>query len=56
MSPDVAARMAASDVHAPGQWRTNAVLANQPAFGAAFQCKPGSPMQREAALQVRIWD
>ncbi len=56
MSPDVAARMAASDVHAPGQWRTNAVLANQPAFGAAFQCKPGSPMQREPALQVRIWD
>lgn len=56
MSPDVAARMAASDVHAPGKWRTNAVLANQAAFGSAFKCKPGTPMQREPALQVKIWD
>ena len=56
MSPDVAARMAAADVHAPGRWRSNGVLANQPAFGTAFKCKAGTPMQREATLQVRIWD
>ncbi len=56
MSPDVNARMGASDVHAPGRWRTNGPLANDPAFGTAFQCKPGMPMQREPALQVRIWE
>ena len=55
-SPDVAARMAASDVHAPGKWRSNGVLANQPSFGSAFKCTAGTPMQREPTLQVRIWD
>jgi putative endopeptidase len=56
MSADVAARVAATDMHAPGRWRSNGPLANQPAFGAAFSCKPGTPMQREPALQVKIWD
>ena len=56
MSPDVSAQMAASDVHAPGRLRTNGPLANQPAFGTAFKCKAGTPMQREPALQVHVWD
>ncbi|NUS39081.1 MAG: M13 family metallopeptidase [Lysobacter sp.] len=55
MSQDVAARLAASELHAPGQWRTNAPLANLPAFGAAYSCKAGTPMQRAAAQQVSIW-
>ena len=55
MSSDVATRMAATNVHAPGQWRTNGPLANQPSFGAAYSCKAGTPMQRETAQQVSIW-
>jgi putative endopeptidase len=55
MSPDVAQRIASSDVHAPGQWRANGPLANDPGFGAAFSCKAGTPMQRAAPQQVRIW-
>ena len=54
-SQDLAARMAATDVHAPGKWRSNGPLANQPTFGTAFKCKPGTPMQRQAATQVSIW-
>jgi putative endopeptidase len=52
---EVAARLAASDLHAPGQWRTNGPLANTPEFGKAFTCKAGTPMQREASQQVSIW-
>jgi putative endopeptidase len=55
MSADIAERMAASDPHAPGQWRANGPLANQPEFGKAFSCKPGTAMQREPSLQVRVW-
>jgi putative endopeptidase len=54
-STDVATRMAATNVHAPGQWRTNGPLADQPSFGTAFQCKAGTPMQRTTAQQVSIW-
>ncbi len=54
-SPDVAARLAATEVHAPGQWRTNGPLANQPSFGTTYSCKPGTPMQRAAGQQVSIW-
>jgi putative endopeptidase len=55
MSTDVATRTAATDVHAPGQWRANGPLANDPAFGTAFTCKPGTPMQRAPAQQLKIW-
>lgn len=54
-SPDVAARLAASEMHAPGQWRANGPLVDMPAFGEAFSCKAGTPMQREPAQQVSIW-
>lgn len=50
-----AAERAASDARAPGLWRTNATLANHPAFAEAFTCKPGQPMQRKEADQIRIW-
>ncbi len=55
VSTDVATRMAATDVHAPGQWRTNGPLADQPSFGTTFSCGAGTPMQRAAAQQVSIW-
>lgn len=55
MSEDVAARLAASDVHAPGQWRTNGPLANLEAFGGTYGCKAGTPMQREAGERVSVW-
>ena len=55
MSLDVATRTAATDVHAPGQWRSNGPLANDPGFGSAFACKPGTPMQRAIDQQIKIW-
>jgi putative endopeptidase len=55
VSTDVATRMAATNVHAPGQWRTNGPLADLSAFGTAFQCKADTPMQRAPAQQVSIW-
>src|SRR6478672_5265893 len=55
VSRDIATRLASSDVHAPGQWRTNGPLADQPSFGTTFQCKAETPMQRSADQQVSIW-
>jgi putative endopeptidase len=55
MSTDIATRLAATDVHAPGQWRTNGPLANDPGFGAAFTCKVGTPMQSAPDQQVKLW-
>ena len=55
VSPSEAAQRITTDVHAPGQWRSNGPLANQPAFGAAFTCKAGQPMRRSDAEQIRIW-
>ena len=55
MSTDVATRMASTDVHAPGQWRSNGPPSDQPTFGTAFSCKAGTPMQRAPDRQVRLW-
>ncbi|KAB8318539.1 M13 family metallopeptidase [Tolypothrix campylonemoides VB511288] len=55
LSADVAAQRAASGVHAPGVWRTNAPLMQQPAFGATYGCKPGQPMQLPEAQRIRLW-
>jgi putative endopeptidase len=54
-SEDLAARLAAVEVHAPGQARGNGPLANLPAFGAAFSCKAGTPMRLEAQQETAIW-
>ena len=50
-----AAQRAAVDVHAPGQWRANGPLTQQPSFAQAFACKAGQPMQADEAGQIRIW-
>ncbi|KAF1718326.1 peptidase M13 [Pseudoxanthomonas yeongjuensis] len=55
VSPAEAAQRVTTDVHAPGQWRSNGPLANQPAFGESFTCKAGQPMRRSDAEQIRIW-
>ena len=55
MSADVATLEAATDIHAPGQWRTNGPLLNQPAFAAAYECKPPArmvPAKGQAPLNV----
>ncbi len=42
--PDMARLQAQTDQHSTPQWRVNGMVSNQPAFQAAFQCKPGSKM------------
>ena len=46
---------AATDPHAPAEWRTNGPVSNMPAFAKAFGCKPGDPMVRPPSLVPRIW-
>ncbi|MCW4453257.1 M13 family metallopeptidase [Flavobacterium sp. MXW15] len=55
LSPNEAVQRLTSDIRAPGRWRTNGTVSNLPAFGASFSCKPGQPMQRVEADQVKIW-
>ena len=55
LSPAEAGQRIVTDVHAPGQWRSNGPLANQPAFGESFSCKAGQPMRHGDAEQARIW-
>lgn len=55
LSPNEAAQRLTSDTMAPGKWRTNGPLSNLPAFGATFSCKPGQPMQRVDAEQIKVW-
>ena len=54
-STEVARQRAATDVHAPGQWRSNGPLINQASFGEAFACKAGTPMQATADKQIRFF-
>lgn len=55
MSADAAKVMAASDVHAPGQWRANGPLTDHSAFGQAYRCKATDPMRRPISEQVVFW-
>lgn len=52
---EVATEHAATSSYAPGQWRTNATLMNQPDFAAAFGCKAGTAMQLKADQQISLW-
>jgi putative endopeptidase len=55
LTREAATTMAASSVHAPGQWRANAPLVNQPGFAEAFGCKAGSAMQAKAGQRIALW-
>ena len=55
LTTDAATRYAASSVHAPGQWRTNIPVTNQVAFGEAYGCKAGTPMQPQPEMQIKLW-
>ncbi|MEO7041329.1 MAG: M13 family metallopeptidase [Gemmatimonadaceae bacterium] len=46
---------AATDPHAPAEWRTNGPVSNMTTFAQAFDCKPGDPMVRPRALVPQIW-
>ena len=55
VSQNAATERQKTDLHAPGPLRSNVPASNLPGFGAAFDCKPGQPMQLGEAGQVRIW-
>lgn len=44
MTSDSLINLILTDPHAPQRYRVNQVLANQPEFAEAFQCKVGTPM------------
>jgi putative endopeptidase len=46
---------AATDPHAPAEWRTNGPVSNMTAFAQAFSCKPGDPMVRPRSVVPQIW-
>jgi putative endopeptidase len=45
----------ATATQAPARWRVNGPLANLPAFGQAYACKPGQAMARSAKDAVAVW-
>ena len=55
VAADEAQIRAQQDVRAPGQWRANVPLMQQPAFGSAFTCKVGSPMQAKEDARVSVF-
>ncbi|RNF86550.1 M13 family metallopeptidase [Montanilutibacter psychrotolerans] len=55
VTPAVATQRAASSVHTPGKWRSNGPLVNQAAFGEAFGCRAGTPMQAKLEERIALW-
>ena len=53
--PEDLRALAITDPHSPGKYRINGVVVNVPEFGAAFGCKPGSPMVKPAAKVCKVW-
>ena len=48
-------RRSLQDVRAPGLWRSNGPIMQQGAFGTAYGCKAGTPMQPKAEQRVGIF-
>jgi len=46
---------AVTNPHSPLEYRINGVVVNIPDFAAAFSCKAGQPMVKEADKVCRIW-
>jgi len=55
LSPEAATLRAATSVYAPGQWRANGPLLNQPTFAEVFACKPGTPMAPKPDQRIVMW-
>ena len=55
VTKDEAQRRILQDVRAPGQWRTNGPIMQQAAFGAAYGCKVGTPMQPKLEDRIKIF-
>ncbi|MEO5989061.1 MAG: M13 family metallopeptidase [Candidatus Eisenbacteria bacterium] len=49
------ATMVKTNPHSPARFRVLGPLSNLDEFAAAFGCKAGDPMVREASQRVRIW-
>lgn len=49
-----AQRRTLQDVRAPGQWRANGPIMQQAAFGTAYGCKVGTPMQPKPEDRVSV--
>ncbi|RZA11698.1 MAG: hypothetical protein EOP93_22980 [Lysobacteraceae bacterium] len=55
VTADEAQRRVLQDVRAPGLWRTNAPIMQQGAFGSAYGCKAGTPMQPVPEQRITIF-
>ena len=52
---DEAQRRSLQDVRAPGPWRGNAPIMQQGAFGTAYACKVGTPMQPKPEARISVF-
>ncbi len=52
-TPEVLETRAHSNPHSPPMWRVNGVIVDQPAFGTAFHCAAGTPMN--PGKQCSVW-
>jgi len=52
---DEAQRRSLQDVRAPGLWRSNGPIMQQGAFGSAYGCKAGTPMQPKPEQRIGIF-
>ncbi|GHB98495.1 M13 family metallopeptidase [Thermomonas carbonis] len=55
VTAEEAQRRSLQDVRAPGQWRTNAPIMQQAAFGSAYGCKVGTPMQPKPEARISVF-
>ena len=55
VTADEAQRRFLQDVRAPGVWRANGPAMQQAAFGAAFGCKIGTPMQPKPEQRISVF-
>ena len=56
VTADEAQRRSLQDVRAPGAWRANGPVMHQAAFGAAYGCKVGTPMQAQPELRISVFN
>ncbi len=52
-SPEAERLQVTTDPHSPSRFRVDGPMSQNPAFAAAFQCKPGQPMRPEE--QCVVW-